>query len=159
VNRKTNIKQKGHGNLVFTFLHTVMSFLRIYIQRGIRHSLFNSSSLFSFFFYSLFPSLFLNTLLPLPSLFCLQNVGYKYNHNSKIIVHIIVATAPKNCRNQKPIINKRRSVGHQHTKAKRCYSITSNRSQMAVAPESTEHEIFLFIHRTRSTAAIAFAKK
>lgn len=46
-----------------------------------------------------------------------------------------------------------------HTKVRKWYSITSNRSQMAVAPASTPPEIFLFLHRTRSAAASAFVYK
>jgi len=45
-----------------------------------------------------------------------------------------------------------------HNKVRRWYSITSNRSQMAVAPASTPPEIFLFLQRTRSAAASAFVK-
>lgn len=46
-----------------------------------------------------------------------------------------------------------------HTKVRRWYSMTSNRSQMAVAPASTPPEIFLFLHRIRSAAASTFVKK
>jgi hypothetical protein len=46
-----------------------------------------------------------------------------------------------------------------HTKVRRWYSMTSNRSQMAVAPARTPPEIFLFLHRTRSAAATAFVYK
>lgn len=46
-----------------------------------------------------------------------------------------------------------------HTKVRRWYSMTSNRSQMAVALARTPPDIFLFLHRTRSAAAIAFLYK
>lgn len=39
-----------------------------------------------------------------------------------------------------------------HTKVSRWYSMTSNRSQMDVAPASTTPDVFLFLHRTRSAA-------
>lgn len=42
-----------------------------------------------------------------------------------------------------------------HNNVRRWYSMTSNRSQMAVAPASTPPDIFLFLHRTRSAAACA----
>lgn len=40
-----------------------------------------------------------------------------------------------------------------HKRVRRWYSMTSNSSQMAVAPASTPPEIFLFLHRKRSAAA------